>query len=75
MVDGHLEDFGFLEFGASLLLEGGRNESSEFEERRVDPISTPLLDHAAPLLTVVLLAARLRGRAVGGRGRRRKGLV
>ena len=52
MVDGHLEDFGLFEFGASLLLEGRWNESSEFEKRRVDAISTSLLDDAATLLPV-----------------------
>lgn len=44
VVHRHLEDFGFLELGGSLLFECRGYEPTKFGQRRVNPITPPLLD-------------------------------
>jgi hypothetical protein len=47
VVDGHLQNFGFLQLGGPGLLEGLRHQTFELVERTVDPIPATFFDDAA----------------------------
>lgn len=44
VLNGHLENFGFFEFGRCLLFKGGRHKSTELVQAIVNTVATLLLD-------------------------------
>ncbi len=57
VVDGELQDLGFLQLGGALLLEGRGHQAPQLRQGGVDAVAAPLLDHTPPLLAGQQLTA------------------